>query len=73
MLTRNRIVREAKLFEAKLGPTDGVGNVGRFLMQLAEGKQVAQPTPALAPAAEPQPDKSGAKSEANGEQAGEQA
>ena len=73
MLTRNRIVREAKLFEAKLGPIDGVGNVGRFLMQLAEGKQVAQPAPAPAPTAEPQPEKSGAKAEANGGNTGEQA
>lgn len=31
------LVREAKLFEAKLGPIDGAGNVGKFLMQLAEG------------------------------------
>jgi vacuolar protein sorting-associated protein 54 len=54
-------VREAKLFEAKLGPIDGVGNVGRFLMQLAEGKPVAQP------------EKSGEKFEANGEKVGEQA
>jgi vacuolar protein sorting-associated protein 54 len=66
-------VREAKLFEAKLGPIDGVGNVGRFLMQLAEGKPVAQPAPAPAPAAEPQPEKSGEKFEANGEKVGEQA
>lgn len=36
-------MREAKLFEAKLGPIDGAGNVGKFLMQLAEGKPVAQP------------------------------
>lgn len=47
-----RIVREAKLFEAKLGPIDGAGNVGKFLMQLAEGKPVAQP------AAEPDAKKS---------------
>ncbi|KAH6638750.1 Vps54-like protein-domain-containing protein [Boeremia exigua] len=44
-----RIVREAKLFEAKLGPIDGAGNVGKFLMQLAEGKPVAQPATDLAP------------------------
>jgi vacuolar protein sorting-associated protein 54 len=64
-------VREAKLFEAKLGPIDGVGNVGRFLMQLAEGKPVAQPAPA--PATEPQPEKSFEKADANEERAGEQA
>ena len=37
-------MREAKLFEAKLGPIDGAGNVGKFLIQLAEGKPVVQPT-----------------------------
>lgn len=52
-LTFDRLVREAKLFEAKLGPIDGAGNVGKFLMQLAEGKPVAQP------AAEAEPKKSG--------------
>lgn len=35
-------MREAKLFEAKLGPIDGAGNVGKLLMQLAEGKPVVQ-------------------------------
>ncbi|KZM27076.1 uncharacterized protein EKO05_0010088 [Ascochyta rabiei] len=50
-----RLVREAKLFEAKLGPIDGAGNVGKFLMQLAEGKPVAQP------AAEAEPKKSDEK------------
>jgi vacuolar protein sorting-associated protein 54 len=52
----SRLVREAKLFDAKLGPIDGAGNVGKFLMQLAEGKPVAQP------AAEAEPKKSGEKS-----------
>ncbi|KAF1848002.1 Vps54-domain-containing protein [Cucurbitaria berberidis CBS 394.84] len=37
-----RLLREAKLFEAKLGPIDGAGNVGTYLIQLVEGKQVAQ-------------------------------
>jgi vacuolar protein sorting-associated protein 54 len=53
-------VREAKLFEAKLGPIDGAGNVGKFLMQLAEGKPVAQPAP------EPEPKRSDEKAPANG-------
>lgn len=44
-----RILREAKLFEAKLGPIDGAGNVGTHLIQLAEGKQVAQPPPKQEP------------------------
>ena len=39
----NRLLREAKLFDAKLGPIDGAGNVGTYLIQLVEGKQVAQP------------------------------
>ena len=62
-----RLVREAKLFEAKLGPIDGAGNVGKFLMQLAEGKPVAQPAP------EPDPKKSEEKVPANSEKEGEKA
>ncbi|KAF1928229.1 Vps54-domain-containing protein [Didymella exigua CBS 183.55] len=58
-----RLVREAKLFEAKLGPIDGAGNVGKFLMQLAEGKPVAQP------AADPEPRKSEEKADASDEKA----
>ena len=57
-------MREAKLFEAKLGPIDGAGNVGKFLMQLAEGKPVAQP------AAEAEPKKSEEMAPAEGEKAG---
>lgn len=49
-----RILREAKLFGAKLGPIDGAGNVGTYLIQVAESKQVAQ-----APSKqEPEPKKS---------------
>jgi len=62
-------VREAKLFEAKLGPIDGAGNVGKFLMQLAEGKPVAQP----APAPEAEPKKSDEKAPASNEKEGETA
>lgn len=65
MLTLYRLVREAKLFEAKLGPIDGAGNVGKFLMQIAEGKPVAQ-----APA-EPEAKKSEDKASAGVEQEGE--
>lgn len=61
-----RLVREAKLFEAKLGPIDGAGNVGKFLMQLAEGKPVAQPT------TEPEPKKSEETADTNGEKDVEQ-
>ena len=57
-------MREAKLFEAKLGPIDGAGNVGKFLMQLAEGKPVAQP------AAEPGPKKSEEKAPVEGDKEG---
>lgn len=39
----NRLLREAKLLDAKLGPIDGAGNVGTYLIQLVEGKQVVQP------------------------------
>lgn len=64
---RYRLVREAKLFEAKLGPIDGAGNVGKFLMQLAEGKPVAQP------AAEPEPKKSDETAPTTTEKEGETA
>lgn len=60
----DRLVREAKLFEAKLGPIDGAGNVGKFLMQIAEGKPVAQVV------AEPEAKKSDEKASASGEQDG---
>ena len=43
MVNGNRLLREAKLFDAKLGQIDGVGNVGAYLIQLAEGKQVMLP------------------------------
>jgi vacuolar protein sorting-associated protein 54 len=38
----NRLLREAKLFDAKLGPIDGAGNVGAYLIGLVVSKQVAQ-------------------------------
>jgi vacuolar protein sorting-associated protein 54 len=41
----SRLLREAKLFDAKLGPLDGAGNVGTYLIQLVEGKTVALPKP----------------------------
>ncbi|KAJ4373469.1 hypothetical protein N0V86_007608 [Didymella sp. IMI 355093] len=62
-----RLIREAKLFEAKLGPIDGAGNVGKFLLQLAEGKPVAQP------ATEPEAKKSEAKEPTNDEKEGGEA
>lgn len=40
-----RLLREAKLFDAKLGPIDGAGNVGSYLIQLVEAKTVAQGKP----------------------------
>ncbi|KAF1918870.1 Vps54-like protein-domain-containing protein [Ampelomyces quisqualis] len=41
-----RLLREAQLFEAKLGPIDGAGNVGPYLIGLVVSKQVAQPAQA---------------------------
>jgi vacuolar protein sorting-associated protein 54 len=41
----DRLLREAKLFDAKLGPIDGAGNVGAYLIGLVVSKQVAQPAP----------------------------
>lgn len=61
-----RLIREAKLFEAKLGPIDGAGNVGKFLMQIAEGKPVAQVP------AEPEAKKSEEKGRGSGEQGAEE-
>jgi vacuolar protein sorting-associated protein 54 len=45
-------LREAKLFDAKLGPIDGAGNVGAYLIGLVVSKQVAQPAQSK-PEAEP--------------------
>ncbi|EOA84174.1 uncharacterized protein SETTUDRAFT_180234 [Exserohilum turcica Et28A] len=38
-----RLLREAKLFDAKLGPIDGAGNVGSHLIGLVVSKVVAEP------------------------------
>jgi vacuolar protein sorting-associated protein 54 len=56
----HRLLREAKLFDAKLGPIDGIGNVGSYLIGLVVSKQVAQPAQAK-PIAEPE--KNGEKQE----------
>lgn len=40
-----RLLREAKLFDAKLGPIDGAGNVGSHLIGLVVSKTVAEPKP----------------------------
>ncbi|KAF2125564.1 Vps54-domain-containing protein [Dothidotthia symphoricarpi CBS 119687] len=50
-----RLLREAKLFDAKLGPIDGAGNVGAYLIQLVEGRTVAQPQPQPQPQSESAP------------------
>jgi vacuolar protein sorting-associated protein 54 len=42
----DRLLREAKLFDAKLGPIDGAGNVGSHLIGLVISKPVAQPAQA---------------------------
>ncbi|KAI4668939.1 uncharacterized protein J4E79_000981 [Alternaria viburni] len=47
-----RLLREAKLFDAKLGPIDGAGNVGSHLIGLVVSKTVAQPK--AEPKVEPQ-------------------
>lgn len=41
----NRLLRDAKLFDAKLGQIDGAGNTGPYLIQLVEAKPVAQSEP----------------------------
>jgi vacuolar protein sorting-associated protein 54 len=47
-------LREAKLFDTKLGGIDGAGNVGVYLFGLVVAKAVAQPA-APAPASAPPP------------------
>jgi len=41
----NRLLRDAKLFNAKLGHIDGAGNTGTYLIQLVESRVVAQNEP----------------------------
>jgi vacuolar protein sorting-associated protein 54 len=59
-------LREAKLFDTKLGGIDGAGNVGVYLFGLVVAKAVAQPVapaPASAPAStQPKLDDEAAKS-----------
>jgi vacuolar protein sorting-associated protein 54 len=43
-------LREAKLFEEKLGGIDGAGNVGTYLFGLVVAKQVARPAQPAQPA-----------------------
>ncbi|CAI6299345.1 unnamed protein product [Periconia digitata] len=42
---KQRILRDAKLFDAKLGHIDGAGNTGGHLIQLVEAKVVTTPEP----------------------------
>jgi len=46
LMNMNRLLREAKLFDAKLGSIDGAGNVGSHLIGLVVSKTVAEPKPA---------------------------
>lgn len=41
----SRLLRDAKLFNSRLGQIDGAGNIGTYLIQLVEQKMPAQPTP----------------------------
>ncbi|KAG9193240.1 hypothetical protein G6011_03275 [Alternaria panax] len=56
-----RLLREAKLFDAKLGLIDGAGNVGSHLIGLVVSKTVAQPK--QEPKAEPKQEPEAKKSE----------
>jgi vacuolar protein sorting-associated protein 54 len=40
----SRLLRDAKLFDAKLGQIDGAGNTGMYLVQLVEAKAVVAPS-----------------------------
>jgi vacuolar protein sorting-associated protein 54 len=46
MLTNDfRLLRDAKLFNSRIGHIDGAGNIGTYLLQLVEQKMPPQPTP----------------------------
>jgi vacuolar protein sorting-associated protein 54 len=62
-LTQDRLLREAKLFEEKLGGIDGAENVGTYLFGLVVAKQVARP-------AQPAPPRVEAESKKSEEKAG---
>ncbi|KAF2111228.1 Vps54-like protein-domain-containing protein [Lophiotrema nucula] len=47
-----RLLRDAKLFDTKLGQIDGAGNTGSYLIQLVEAKTVVEPKAVEKPAAE---------------------
>lgn len=38
----SRLLRDAKLFNSRLGQIDGAGNTGSYLIQLVEAKTIAQ-------------------------------
>ncbi len=40
-----RLLRDARLFDARLGQIDGAGNTGSYLVQLVEAKTVASSEP----------------------------
>ena len=48
-----RLLRDAKLFDARLKHIDGAGNTGTYLTQLVEGKPVAQSEPEVKTTPEP--------------------
>ena len=45
MANIDRLLRDAKLLDARLKHIDGAGNTGTYLIQLVEGKAVAQSEP----------------------------
>jgi vacuolar protein sorting-associated protein 54 len=59
------LLREAKLFDAKLGPIDGAGNVGSHLIGLVVSKTVTQPKaePKAGPKEEPETKKNEEKTQ----------
>ncbi|CAA9963030.1 Vps54 domain containing protein [Pyrenophora teres f. maculata] len=66
-----RLLREAKLFDAKLGPIDGAGNVGSHLIGLVVSKTVSEPK--SEPKPEPKPEVQAEKSEKTNGTAGAEA
>ncbi|KAF2703072.1 Vps54-domain-containing protein [Pleomassaria siparia CBS 279.74] len=58
---KTRILRDAKLFQARLGQIDGAGNTGNLLIQLIEAKRITGAEP------EPEPAQSQTENKTQGE------
>lgn len=66
----SRILRDAKLFQARLGQIDGAGNTGTHLIQLVEAKKIAAPEPEPEPEPEAEKEVSEPQAEAKATEEG---